>query len=85
MRGLGLRFQRQQCKISLVLLRDVVAEISLSQWAPDIAEYPELSARAHFFKYGIAGTDSAAGEVPAMYTLQSLMTQNGRSATLRRP
>jgi len=55
-------------------------DFSVNNFGPEISARSELVPRAHFHAYGLAGKDShGPGDVPPMYTLESLMQMNGHT------
>ncbi|KAI0338247.1 hypothetical protein BDW22DRAFT_1363121 [Trametopsis cervina] len=53
-------------------------DFSVSQWGPQVAHVPELSAKAHFFPYKASSVNKAYDNPPE-YTIDALMAQNGHT------
>jgi hypothetical protein len=51
-------------------------DFSVKTFGPEIANVSALDARGHFFSYGLGSEDTPYAD-PPMFTLQSLMRQNG--------
>lgn len=56
------------------------SNVLIDQLGPEIEETGSASVRARstFHSFGLAGKDSEEGQYPRMYTLKSLMKQNGQ-------